>query len=40
MYTPGPAMSFFTSERLLPQKLHIVIWFARAIGGYLAEFRA
>ena len=31
MYTPGPAISFFTSEWLLPQKEHIVRLDARAI---------
>jgi hypothetical protein len=31
MYTPGPAISRFTSAFDLPQKLHIVIWVARAM---------
>jgi hypothetical protein len=31
IYTPGPAMSFFTSEWLFPQKEHMVRLDARAI---------
>ncbi len=31
IYTPGPAMSLRTSAWLLPQKLHIVRLFARAM---------
>jgi hypothetical protein len=32
IYTPGPAMSFLTSEWLFPQKEHIVKLEARAMG--------